>query len=250
MWRTSNTYAVCFGRNHTEDLELFDAVFSSKIEAPIEAARLEAEEPETKPEPVPDLLPLPKSSASQEQLPPRGIGDGLAPALSPQAPPILVPQLPKRSEAAPGAAPRRVSAVKYRLTPSLPMERRDMAGIWRHLRRQLRAGPLEELDVHGTVDSILRTGFFLGPVLQPRRRNQAKLVLLIDQSGSMAPFSLLIDALVESVLRGGLLGQTSLFYFHDCPEIYFYERASLTGARPIEEIITRVLPKEQCTNSQ
>ncbi|MGK7876011.1 MAG: VWA domain-containing protein [Xenococcaceae cyanobacterium] len=125
----------------------------------------------------------------------------------------------------------------YQLIPRLPMSRRDMAGIWRQLRRPQRTGIPEELDVEGTINDICRTGFLLCPVLQPRRRNQARLVVLVDQQGSMAPFAPLIEAAIESILRGGLLGKTSLYYFHDCPEEYLYQRPSLTNALPLEAVL-------------
>lgn len=101
----------------------------------------------------------------------------------------------------------------YQLTPRLPISPRDMAGVWRQLRRPQRVGVPEELDVEGTINTIYRSGLLLRPLLQPPRRNQARLVVLVDQQGSMAPFAPLIEAAIESILRGGLLGKTSLYYF-------------------------------------
>jgi uncharacterized protein len=126
---------------------------------------------------------------------------------------------------------------RYQLTPRLPISRRDMAEIWRQLHRPQRVGISEELDVEGTIKSICRTGLLLCPVLQPRRRNQASLMVLIDQQGSMAPFALLIEAIIESILRGGLLGKTSFYYFHDCPERFLYQRPNLTNALPLEIVL-------------
>lgn len=127
---------------------------------------------------------------------------------------------------------------KYQLTPQLPIDRRDMIGIWRHLRKLQREGPLEELDVQGTINSICRDGLFIRPMLQPRRRNQARLVLLIDQSSSMEPFGLIVDVFIESVLRSGLHQQTRLFYFGNCPETYLFETPKLTKAKPLAEVLS------------
>jgi uncharacterized protein with von Willebrand factor type A (vWA) domain len=128
-------------------------------------------------------------------------------------------------------------AAKYQFTLRLPIGRREMTGIWRHLRRFRREGPPEDLDVEGTISNICRTGFFLRPVLQPRRRNQARLLLLVDRYGSMAAFSPLVDALIHSIFRGGLLGATSVYYFHDYPQGALYEHPALTGGRPLEEVL-------------
>jgi uncharacterized protein with von Willebrand factor type A (vWA) domain len=128
--------------------------------------------------------------------------------------------------------------IKYHLTPRLPISMREMASIWGHLRRLRREGIPEDLDVDGTIKDICLTGFFRSPVLQPRRRNQVKLILLIDCEGSMVPFTLLIDALQESIEKGGLLGKTRIYYFHDCPEGFLFEQPNLTVPVPMEEVLS------------
>ena len=128
---------------------------------------------------------------------------------------------------------------RYQLTPRLPLSRRYMAGAWRQLRRPQREGPPEELDLEKTIKNICSSGFLLRPALQPRRRNQARLVVLVDRQGSMAPLAPFVEAAIESILKGGLLGKTSCYYFHDCPEQYLYQRPNLTRALPLEELLDR-----------
>jgi uncharacterized protein len=125
---------------------------------------------------------------------------------------------------------------QYQLTPRLPISKRDMAAIWRQLRRPQRVGVPEELNIEATINSVCRTGMLLHPVLQPRRRNLASLVILVDTQGSMAPFALLIEAVVESILRGGL-GKTSLYYFHNYPKNVVYQRPNLTRAVPLKIVL-------------
>ena len=126
----------------------------------------------------------------------------------------------------------------YQLTPRLPMTVREMATIWRQLRRPQRVGRLEELDILETINNICRTGLLWRPVLRPCRRNQARLVVLIDQQGSMAPFSLLVEAICEGMIRGGLHGRVRFYYFHDCPEKYLYQHPQLTSATPTETVLS------------
>lgn len=126
----------------------------------------------------------------------------------------------------------------YNLIPRLPISQRDMTISWRNLRSLQREGSAEEIDVQGTINDICKVGFFRHPVLQARRRNQVKLVLLIDSEGSMSPFNLLIKALQESIEKGGLLGKISTYYFHDCPEVYFYKKPNLTQTCPIEDVLS------------
>ncbi|MBN1875106.1 MAG: VWA domain-containing protein [Anaerolineae bacterium] len=130
-----------------------------------------------------------------------------------------------------------VSGRPYQLTPRYPIGMREMATAWRHMRKLQRSGPPEVLDVEATLHDICRTGIFLRPALRPRRRNQARLVLLIDQGGSMTPFAPLVGVLVNSIQRGGLLGRVTCFYFHDCPEGFLYTQPTLTGAQSLGEIL-------------
>lgn len=102
-------------------------------------------------------------------------------------------------------------------TDYLPVTRRQLKQSWRYLRRQVRQGPPAEIDVSATVRRITEDGFFLTPVLRPRRVNKAALLLLIDQNGSMVPFHVLSRRLEETVLSAGNLGQVAIYYFHDCP---------------------------------
>ena len=132
----------------------------------------------------------------------------------------------------------------YHLTPRAPMDKRDMASVWRKLRRAQREGLSEELDIQATTDAFAQTGFLFRPVLQYRRRNQAKLVVMIDQGGSMEPFALFLDAVLESILRSGSLRHIHLFYFHDTPEEYLYLYPTLLGARPLESVLS-----EYCQNT-
>ena len=127
----------------------------------------------------------------------------------------------------------------YNLIPRLPITRREMTSIWRNLRLLKREGAPENLDVQGTINLFCKMGFFSGVVLQPSRKNQVKLVLLIDCEGSMSPFKLLIDTLQESIEKVGLLNQKNIFYFHNVPRGYLFTKPNLTKPLPIEEILSQ-----------
>ena len=111
--------------------------------------------------------------------------------------------------------------------PSLPYEHvflsqfpvgyRNVAQAWRRLRWPVRQGPATELDVEGTVQRRSRQGVASPPVLRPRRRNRAELLLLVDRRGSMAPFHAYVEVVCETIGQAGRLGRVGLFYFHDTP---------------------------------
>jgi uncharacterized protein len=101
--------------------------------------------------------------------------------------------------------------------PIFPLTHREVAQAWRRLRRPVRAGPPVELDVEATIDRRSRVGVATPPVVVPRRRNTARLLMLVDRAGSMAPFHPYVDYVTTSIREAGWLESVSLCFFHDIP---------------------------------
>jgi hypothetical protein len=121
----------------------------------------------------------------------------------------------------------------------LPVTQRQMKQSWRHLRQMVREGMATELDMEGTVRRIARDGILLHPVMRPPRMNRTELVLLLDQDGSMVPFHALSLRLAETAQRGGRLGQSGIFYFHNCPVDYLYHDAWHQTAEPLLDVLAK-----------
>jgi uncharacterized protein with von Willebrand factor type A (vWA) domain len=96
-----------------------------------------------------------------------------------------------------------------------PVSRRYLVYAWRYLRRPVADGPADVLDLDATVEKAAREGFFLGPVHSRRVRSQARLMLLVDQDGSMVPFHRFTRELVETASEESAIGQVDVFYFHN-----------------------------------
>lgn len=126
---------------------------------------------------------------------------------------------------------------RYQLIPRLPVSKREMTGVWRHLRQMGRSGPLSELDVAGTIASICRNGYLHHPIFQARRKNQSRLLLLVDRQGSMVPFTPLVDALIESIHQSGLANRVHVYYFHNCPDTYLAANPGLIQYQAIDSIM-------------
>lgn len=103
------------------------------------------------------------------------------------------------------------------LVPHYPLGAREVAQAWRHLRRPVRSGPAVELDVIATVRERARRGVPTPPVVVPRRRNTVRLLLLIDQHGSMTPFHGYVDYVVAVIRGAGRIDDVLAVYFHDLP---------------------------------
>ena len=116
----------------------------------------------------------------------------------------------------------------YQLTHYLHLDQREMASSWKQLRQLKAEGVPEDLDIEATIKEICQTGFFLKPILKARRRNQLKLLVLIDQKGSMSPFSIIVNTLINSLLSSGSLNKMYFYYFHDCPGDFLYKNPQLT----------------------
>jgi hypothetical protein len=150
--------------------------------------------------------PAPPPDTDDDTSPPAESALGPPPSISPPIPssppstppveidePVQVVQAIRRS----GRGDWPMERLRYSLlTDYFPVTRRQMKQNWRYLRRPVREGPPEELDVKATVEKAGREGMLLEPVLVPRRSNRAELVLLVDQDGSMVPFHTLTRQIV------------------------------------------------------
>jgi uncharacterized protein with von Willebrand factor type A (vWA) domain len=109
-----------------------------------------------------------------------------------------------------------------------------MKASWRYLRLMRRIGQRVELDIPGTIEQTYKQGVMLEPVLTPRRTNQAQLLILTDEGGSMVPFRQTTRALLESVAQGGLR-RVAFYFFHDFPLLYLFNNP-LMSKKHAEEI--------------
>jgi uncharacterized protein len=129
----------------------------------------------------------------------------------------LTVSVPSRHSGAVGP-PRSGRATPFLvLRPQYPISEREVAQTWRRLRRPVRHGPATELDVPATVTRYAQTGVVTAPVLVPPRANAARLLLLVDRHGSMAPFHGLVDHVVDSITRAARLDAITAVYFHNTP---------------------------------
>ena len=116
--------------------------------------------------------------------------------------------------------------------PDYPLSFREVAQAWRRLRRPVREGPPVELDVPASLERRLRQGVAGPVVLRPRRRNTARLLLLVDRGEAMTPFLDFVDEVCRAIQHSGNLQLTTIYYFRDQPAQGASERAlrSLGGA--------------------
>jgi uncharacterized protein len=120
-----------------------------------------------------------------------------------------------------------------------PLSRRSMSYCWRDLSRMVTIGVSDLLDESATVDRAARQGFFLEPLYQKRLANQAKVLLLIDQGGSMTPFHRFTRDFVETALLPRVFPEDHVHvgYFHNFPTDYIFRDAHLTLPRETADLL-------------
>ncbi len=120
-----------------------------------------------------------------------------------------------------------------------PITRRSLIYNWRYLRRPVADGTLNVLDVNATIEQVTREGFYLAPVYRRQERNDAHLLLLLDQNGSMTPFHRFERDLVETALYESCLEEekVNVFYFHNVPAASVYKDVYLTEPIAIETVL-------------
>ncbi len=117
----------------------------------------------------------------------------------------------------------------YGLQPRPLLQMRQLALLWRRLRRNQRLGAKQELDLQASLRARCELGVLLRPVLRPCRRNTAKLLILADASPSMAPWLPFLKVL-EASLAHGRLGDAALRWFVNVPGTTLQVAAPLQAA--------------------
>jgi uncharacterized protein with von Willebrand factor type A (vWA) domain len=103
----------------------------------------------------------------------------------------------------------------YRTDETLDLRQTRVA--LRRLRELTRTGPASELDLEETVDETCRNAGEIELVFRPERRNDVKLLLLMDVGGTMDPFYEPVSRLLSALHAERGLRAFEAWYFHNCP---------------------------------
>lgn len=84
----------------------------------------------------------------------------------------------------------------------------------KRLRKWVRQGAEEELDLDGTINNSAKKGY-LDIELRPERRNTVSVLLLLDAGGSMDPYVKVCEELFSAARSE--IKNLEYYYFHNCP---------------------------------
>ena len=84
------------------------------------------------------------------------------------------------------------------------------------LRNLKRLGAEEELDLEETIDQTCRNGGEIELIFCPPRKNNARVLLLMDAGGSMMPYTTLVEGLFSAAHKATHFKDFQYYYFHNC----------------------------------
>jgi uncharacterized protein with von Willebrand factor type A (vWA) domain len=93
---------------------------------------------------------------------------------------------------------------------------RQLQVALKQLRYLQRLGAEEELDLDATIDQTCRNGGDIELVFCPPRKNNAKVLLLMDAGGSMMPHTSLVERLFSAAHQATHFKDFQYYYFHNC----------------------------------
>ncbi|MFN7951423.1 MAG: VWA domain-containing protein [bacterium] len=119
----------------------------------------------------------------------------------------------------------------------LVLDVRQIGAALRRLRELTREGASDELDLDGTIDKTCRNAGELEVVLRAARRNNVRVVLLLDVGGSMTPHARTVSRLLTAAKQAHHLRELRCYYFHNCVYEKVYFDASFREGIAVEELI-------------
>jgi uncharacterized protein with von Willebrand factor type A (vWA) domain len=112
----------------------------------------------------------------------------------------------------------------------------------RRLRQLTRTGEATELDLDETIDETCRNAGEIEIVFRPPRRNNVRLLLLMDVGGTMEPFYEPVSQLLTALCENHGLREFHPYYFHNCvyDHVYRGARMSRGEAVPTADLLRRL----------
>jgi hypothetical protein len=121
----------------------------------------------------------------------------------------------------------------------LVLDVRQMKVALRRLRELTREGGDDELDLDASIDTTCRNAGELTLVFRPPRRNNVRLLLLMDVGGSMDPHSRLVSRLFTAANAARHLRSFAAYYFHNCVYEEVYEDAQFRKTLPVADLLNK-----------
>jgi uncharacterized protein len=114
---------------------------------------------------------------------------------------------------------------------------RQFEAALRRLRVLTREGSQSELDLEETIDQTAKNCGDIEVVMRRPRKNDVKLVLLMDVGGSMTTYSRLTSLLFSAAHKATHFKAFKSFFFHNCPYETLYTDITRREGSPTLEVL-------------
>src|SRR4051794_26301863 len=131
------------------------------------------------------------------------------------------------------------------LRSDIVLDVRQMTLALRKLRRLLREGAPDELDLDGTIEKTCQNGGDIDLAFRPERRNSVHLTLLCDVGGSMEPFRRLAERLFSAASKAGKFKRYRTYYFHNSIYGRVYKDLERGKGEKIEHVLSEAANDER-----
>lgn len=124
----------------------------------------------------------------------------------------------------------------------LTLDVRQIKLALKDLRQLSRIGPLDELDLEGTIDATAKNAGDIELLWRRSRQNAVKLLLLMDIGGSMEPYAQLCNRLFSAAHSASHFKDFQYFYFHNCIYDNLYTDVERSAAVDTNHILHTLEP--------
>jgi uncharacterized protein with von Willebrand factor type A (vWA) domain len=118
----------------------------------------------------------------------------------------------------------------------------------RRLRQLTRLGQDTELDLDETIDETCRNAGEIELVFRPPRRNNVRVLLLMDVGGTMDPYYEPVSRLLTALHEDHGLREFQPYYFHNCiyDHVYTGARLARADAVPTGDVLRKLDSRWKC----
>ncbi len=121
----------------------------------------------------------------------------------------------------------------------LVLDTRQLGLALMKLRSLEHAGPIDQLDLEGTIDRTARDGGELQIVLERPKKNALSLLMAMDVGGSMEPYRRLVEQLFSAAHGIRHFQHFDHVYFHNCIYARVWSDARFSERIPLPDLFRR-----------
>jgi uncharacterized protein with von Willebrand factor type A (vWA) domain len=121
------------------------------------------------------------------------------------------------------------------------LDTRQVKVALKRLKKLEEIGKQNELNMDKTIDKTAKNGGDIDIVFEKRRKNNVKLILLMDVGGSMTPYAHLVNLLFSAANQMSHFKDFKYYYYHNCiyETLYFNAQRNPDEAIPFEEFLKK-----------